>query len=176
MMTREDYRQLQAFARVDGVWVAVLWTVSFACFVWQFQMPLFSFVSLLIGAGSLIFASLRTRRFRDSVRSGHITFGQAFFYGMLIYLYASLLFAFAQFIYFRFMDGGYMMSRYTAIMQTDEFAQMMRFNGLKENDMQIAMDNLAALRPIEIAMQFFTLDIIMGLCISLPIALIIKKK
>lgn len=176
MITRDDYRQLQAFARVDGAQVALLWTISFACFVWQFQEPLFSFVSLLVGAGSLIFASLRTRRFRDGVRDGHITFAQAMLYGMMIYLYASLLFAFAQFVYFRFIDGGYMMSRYMAVMQTDEFVQIMKLNGLSESDMKIAMDNIASLSPIEIAMQFFTLDIIMGLCISLPIALIVKKK
>ena len=42
--------------------------------------------------------------------------------------------------------------------------------------MKLAMDNLAALRPIDIARQFLTTNIILGLMISLPIAAMMKSR
>ena len=173
--TRQEYNQLQAFARVDGAQVAVLWIASFALFVMQFEHQMLSLLSFAVGVGSLVYASWCVIRFRDRVRGGVLSFWQALSFGLLTYLYAALLFALAQFIYFQFMDGGYMMEHYYTIVSTDEYRQMMRIYGITESDMQLAMDGIAALRPIEIAMQFFTLNIIMGFLVSLPMAVLARR-
>ena len=175
MSTSAENHQLQAFARIDGARVACFWAVSFAFFVWQFSVPVLSLLSVAVGAFSIVYASVRLRRFRDDVSGGYITFGRAFVYSLMIYLYASLLFAFVQYVYFQFLDGGYLINRYMEVLGTPEFHRMMLLNGLTESDIQLAMDNIMSLRPVEVAMQFFTLDIIMGVCVSLPVALITKR-
>lgn len=175
MATFQDIEQLQAFARIDGAIVAVMWLASFACFVGQFQYQSLGMVAFLIGASSLVFASLRVRKFRDNVLGGIISYRHAFAYGIMIYLYASLLFAAGQFVYFQFLDNGMMMSNYYDIVSTPDYKQMMQLYGLTESDIQLAMSNIAAMRPIEIAFQFFTMNIIMGTAISIPVALIMKK-
>lgn len=175
MATRGEYNQLQAFARVDGALIALLWILSFACFVGQFKYYVLGTAAFVIGVISLLAASLRVIRFRDRVRDGAITFGQAFAFGVMLYLYASLLFAFAQFIYFQFIDGGFLMSRFTEVVATDEYKQMMQIYGLTEDDLHTAMDSIASMRPVETAMQFFTVNVFMGVCISLPIAVIAKR-
>ena len=74
-MTRyEEMEQLHAFARVDGVLIAGLWILSFACFVGNFVNPLFAVGAFGFGAFSLVFATLRLKRFRDEVRDGYISF------------------------------------------------------------------------------------------------------
>ena len=75
---------MQAFARIDGLWLAVFWTVSFVCFVGSFTYPALATSVLLIGAVSLVFAAMRVRRYRDEVREGVLSFRRGFLYSMLI--------------------------------------------------------------------------------------------
>lgn len=176
MATREDYEQLKAFARIDGAMVGGLWILSFACFVGEFYNPMLGMLSLVTGVGSLLFAAIRLRRFRDNILDGRISFRRAFGYGLLTFAYASLLMAAAQYVYFQFMDHGFIISQYTAMASTEEFKAMLTLYGINNEDMKAAMDTLSALRPIDIALQFLTTNIIIGVMASLPMAAVIKSK
>lgn len=176
MATREEYEQLKAFARIDGAIVGGLWIFSFACFIGEFYNPLLGFLSLFIGVFSIVLAAMRLRRYRDNALDGVISFRRALLYSMLTYFYASLLMAAAQFVYFQFIDQGFLMSQYATMTQKPEFKTMLGAYGMKPNDMKLAMDNLAALRPIDIALQFLTMNIVLGFMVSLPMAAMIKSK
>lgn len=176
MATREEYEQLKAFARIDGALVGVLWVLSFAFFIGEFYEPLLGLVSIIIGTASIVFASLRLRRFRDNVLDGVISFRRAFLYSILTYFYAALIMAAGQFIYFQFIDHGFMLSQYEEMTGRPEFKTMLNAYGIKPSEMQMAMDNIAALRPIDIALQFLTTNIILGLAVSLPMATMIKSR
>ncbi len=175
MATREDYEQLKAFARIDGALVGGLWILSFACFVGEFYDPSFGILAFLLGAGSIIFATIRLRLFRDKVLDGCISFRRAFGYGMFTFAYAALLMCAAQYVYFQFIDHGFIISRYTEMVSTPEFKALMTAYGIKQTEMNVALDTLANLRPIEIAMQFLTTNIIMGVIFSLPIAALVRS-
>ena len=176
MTIYQEFNQLQAFARIDGVKVAVAWVMSFACAVGTFSYPLLSHVAVLLALASVVFASLCVKTFRDRVRDGYIGFGQAFAYGVLIYLYASLLFALAQYLYFAFMDNGYFVGNLLAVMHTDEYMRQARAYGLNESDVELFSSLITQLRPIEIALQFFTVNVTTGVIVSLPIAVMIRRK
>ena len=176
-MTRyEEFEQLHAFARVDGVLIAGLWILSFACFIGNFVNPLFAMGALGFGAFSLVFATLRVKRFRDEVRDGFISFRRALGYSMLQYLHAALLFAAAQFIYFQFIDHGFLMQHYTAFMKTPEFLEAMKIYGLKQEDISIVMQNIGAMRPIDNALQYFTTYVLIGAIISVPVAFLMRRE
>ena len=176
MATREEYEQLKEYARRDGAIVGLLWILSFTLFIGEFYNPLLGFASFLVGAYSLVFASMRLRRYRDTALGGVISFRRALLFSMLIYFYAALLMAAAQFVYFQFIDHGFMLSQYAEITSTPEFKTMLSAYGMKPDDMKLAMDNLAALRPIDIALQFLSTNIILGLVVSLPIAAMMKSR
>lgn len=176
MAIREEYEQLKAFARIDGAIVGGLWIVSFAFFIGEFYNPILGFVSLIVGVYSLVLAAMRLKRLRDNVLDGMITFSRALLYSMLVYFYAALLMAAGQFIYFQFIDQGFMLSQYEEITNTAEFNTLLAAYGIKQNEMKMAIDNIAALRPIDIALQFFTTNIILGFMVSLPIAAMLKSK
>ena len=176
-MTRyEELEQIQAFARIDGVLMAGLWAVSFACFIGNFTTPILGLLSIIIGVFSLVFAAMRVKRFRDNVCEGSISLGKALAYSLLQYLHAALLFAAVQFIYFQFIDNGYLMAHYSVVMSTPEFLEMMKIYGLKQEDVTLVMQNLAAMRPIDNALQFFTTNIMMGFAVSIPVAFLIRRK
>ncbi len=174
MTSHQDIEQMQAFSRVDGVWVAIFWAASFACFVGSFTYPALATSVLLIGAVSLVFAAMRVRRYRDDVRDGVLSFRRGFLYSMLIYLHAALLFAMVQYVYFRFLDNGFI-ANYRDLVSTDDFKQMAQGFGLSEVDWKVVMENLASLRPIDLALQFFTTNVFMGFFISVPVALIMMR-
>ena len=176
MAIREEYEQLKAFARIDGAIIGGLWILSFAFFIGEFYNPLFGFMSLIVGVYSLVLAAMRLKRFRDNVLDGVITFSRALMYSMLVYFYAALLMAAAQFIYFQFIDQGFMLSQYEEITNTDEFKTLLNAYGVKQEEMRLAIDNIASLRPIDIALQFLTTNIILGFMGSLPIATMLKSK
>ncbi len=176
MATYQEMEQVQAFARVDGAVMTLFWIVSFACFIGNFSNPLLGLLSFFIGAVSLVFAALRLRKFRDNVLNGYLSFFRGYGYSVMTYLYAALLFAAIQFIYFRYLDNGYLMNQYATIAQSKEFIEMMQIYGINPEDLKIGMDNIAALRPIEIALQFFSLNVMMGVMVSIPVALIMRRK
>lgn len=175
MATYQEIEQVQDFSRFDGAIIALFWIVSFACFVGNFYNPIFGLLSFAIGAASLVFAALRLKKFRDEVLDGKMSFVRGYGYSAMTYLYASLLFAGAQFVYFQFIDHGYLMNQYSTIAQTKEFIEMMQVYGIKPEDLKIGMENLAALRPIEIALQFFSMNVIMGTFVSIPVAILMRR-
>lgn len=176
MVGREDYEQLKAFARVDGAMLGGLWILSFACFIGEFYDPVAGIAAVAVGVGSLVFAGLRLRRFRDVVLGGFISFRRGFCFSMFVFFYASLLMAAGQFVYFQFLDHGFMLSRYTEIMSAPEFKAMLQLYGIADAEMKMLIDNLNALRPIDIALQFLATNIILGIMISLPMAIMMTRK
>ena len=174
MATREEYEQLKAYARTDGAIVGGLWILSFAFFIGDFYNPLLGFLSLIVGAYSLVFASMRLRRYRDTALNGVISFRRALFYSMMIYFYAALLMAAAQFIYFQFIDQGFLMDMYRQ--QLNETMQMVQ--GDLANSMEqimIAFDTVAALTPIQLTFQLISQNVFYGIVLSLPTALLTMR-
>lgn len=176
MTTREEYEQIKAFARIDGAIMGVMWIISFACFIAQFYMPLLNMVALIFGIASIIVSAIRLRNFRDNILDGVISYWRAYGYSLLTYFYAALLLAAAQYIYFQFIDHGFLLNQYTAMTSSPEFKSMMTLYGIKADEMKLTMDTIATLRPIDIALQFLTTNLFFGIVISWPMAALIKSK
>lgn len=176
MTTREEYEQIKAFARIDGAIMGVMWIISFACFIAQFYMPLLNMAALIFGIASIIVSAIRLRNFRDNILDGVISYWRAYGYSLLTYFYAALLLAAAQYIYFQFIDHGFLLNQYTAMTSSPEFKSMMTLYGIKADEMKLTMDTIATLRPIDISLQFLTTNLFFGIVISWPMAALIKSK
>lgn len=176
MTTREEYEQIKAFARIDGAIMGVMWIISFACFIAQFYMPLLNMAALIFGIASIIVSAIRLRNFRDNILDGVISYWRAYGYSLLTYFYAALLLAAAQYIYFQFIDHGFLLNQYTAMTSSPEFKSMMTLYGIKADEMKLTVDTIATLRPIDIALQFLTTNLFFGIVISWPMAALIKSK
>ena len=175
-MTTPEYVQLRAFARVDGTYLGILWIVSFACCIVGMEHPMISFIGSVTALASPFFAARRLWKFRDEVREGQISFLRSMAYYMLMFFYASVLFALAQYIYFAFIDGGYMIREYIGLMATDEAKTMMKAYGLTAKEVTDSLNELASTSPIMIALNIMTMNITIGILLSLPVATLTRKK
>ena len=175
-MSRPEYVQLRAFARVDGTYLGILWTLSFACCIIGMTQPFVSFIGSLIAISSPFFAAKRLWKFRDEVREGEISFLRSMAYYMLMFFYASVLFALAQYIYFAFIDGGYILREYLSLMSTDEAKAMMKAYGLTAKQVKDSLNELGSTSPIMIALNIMTMNITIGIFLSMPVAALTRKR
>ncbi|MCR5270912.1 MAG: DUF4199 domain-containing protein [Prevotella sp.] len=174
-MTPTDYIQLKAFARADGLWLALLWIASFAFYILGLATPGYSLAALLLAFATPILVWKRLKNFRDYGLEGHISFLRAWAYIIMSFFYGSLLFAIAQFCYFNFMDQGYLLAMYAKMMELPENAEVIKQAGMQQM-VDEALNRLGSLRPIDLSLNLLTTNMMMGVVMGLPIAGLLQRK
>lgn len=169
-MTRiEKFIQLKAFARQDAIFLLLLWIASFACIT---IVPAGALGNLLALATPFLIA-WRLSKFRDQALDGHISFRRAFAYSVYTFFYASLIFALAQFAYFRFLDHGTFAGIITESMKL--LAPMYEQNGLSKAEINQSINQIAMLTPIEWSFVFMMQNLTVGVIASLPVAAVCRR-
>ncbi len=173
-MTSDDYVQLKAFARIDGVWLAALWTAGFAFYVMGITNPMLQMAAIITIIATPFFVARRLRTFRNNVRQGIISFRRSYAYTILVFFYAAVLAAFAQYIYFEFLDQGYLMSKLSEFITSDIGSQAIKAYGMSDM-INESMEEMARMRPIDYALNILTMNITAGLILGLPIAAVMQQ-
>ena len=174
-MTPQEYVQLKAFARQDGALLSLVMIGAFACYILGMSQPLLTFVALMTIAATPFFVASRLRHYRDYGRQGRLSFGLGYAYSILTFFYGGLLLTAATFIYFAYLDNGYLISQFTDILQSPESQQAMKFYGV-DQEMNDSLRILSELRPIDYALNVLSSVILSGFFWGLPIALFMRKK
>lgn len=162
--------QLKAFARQGGLFLSLLWLVSFAVMMFVPQSP---WGSLLAMATPFLVGWL-LQRFRNDALGGHISFRRSYAFSMLTFFYASIVFALAQCLYFRFLDDG----NFLSILMEDvkQLQEVYAQNGMPVKELEDGAALIGTLPAIQLAFMFMMQNIFVGLVLSVPVALICKKK
>ena len=115
-MMAENRGYIQRCAMLYGAYLGVFWIVGAVFFPLGLTNP-FLFL-LFIGfvlCGPFI-AYRYARTYRNGVCGGSISFSHAWVFTVLMYMFAALLAAAAHYVYFRFIDQGYIVSTYSRLM------------------------------------------------------------
>ena len=175
IMTPEEYKQLKAFARQDGALLSLLWIGALICYIQGMTSPIMGTLALMLIIASPFFAASRLRHFRDYAREGVISFRRGFAYFVLIFFYAGLLLAAALYVYFAFIDKGYLLMKLTEMMSSEEGKQAMQAAGMAEQ-MREGLKQLSEMRPIDYALNMLSFNIITGIFLGLPIAALMQRQ
>lgn len=175
MTFAEKYSQLQAYARVDGAILGLLWIASFACFVGQFHYPFCGMLWMASLIGTPIWVGFRTARFRDRVLEGVISFRRAYGFSIFTMFYASLILAIGQFVYFQFLDHGFVISQYMQLLSDPGVKDLLKGYGMTEDVMKEAVSAFQEMRPIDLSLELLYSNITIIVILCLPIALICKR-
>lgn len=162
--------QLKAFARIDGLWLALLWTASFLSMMY---MPKSALSSLLMFATPL-FMLWQLVKFRNHALNGVISYTRALAYGCYCVFYASLLFALVQTAYFQFLDGGRFIQTMSQTLQAMEGVYQQ--SGIDIKQARETVDLMGTLKPIELAIAFMTQNVLLGALLSAVVAAIGMKR
>lgn len=173
-VTAPEYRQLRAFARIDGALLAVLMIASFACYVVGLNSQLYGFLSFVVLAVMPFFAGIRLKRFRDTGLEGTISFLRGWAYVCLMFFYGGLLFSLAQYAYFAYMDHGYMIGVIGEMLSMPVYVDLIKQMGMTDQ-VNESMQMLQTMRPIDFALNTLSMVIMVGIVLGMPIAAVVKR-
>lgn len=172
----ENRINLQRYAMHFGTYMGVYWAAKFALFPMgltnSFLMLLFFVLTIAVPFMGYFYA----RNFRDKICGGSITFMQSWLFMVFMYLFASLLAAVAHYIYFRFIDHGYMMDTYSAVLEQAKsvpgFEEMMEPYNFPE-----IIELIRSRSAIELTMQLLSQNMLYCSILALITApFVVKKK
>ncbi len=160
----ESLMQAKAFARQDGALLSLLWIASFACMMGIPQ----SMMGNILALATPFFIGWRLCKFRNYALDGFISFRRGYVYSAYTFFYAAVIFAIAQYVYFRFLDHGTFCA-----MLTDSINAMMPLyenSGISKKELAESLNLISTSTPIQWAFTFMVQNICIGAVVSLPIA------
>ena len=173
-MTAPEYIQLKAFARQDGALLALLWMATFFLYIIGVENQMLGLAALLLMVYTPIFVGERLGKFRDYGRERLISFRRAYAYTVFVFFYGGVLFAIAQYLYFAFIDNGYLMTQFSKMVNSNEAQKMLQQYGMTEM-MNESLNEMANIRPIDYALNMLTVNISLGFILGVPISLIMQR-
>lgn len=181
-MTRsQTFIQANAFAMADGLKFGIYWCLGFLCTVKGLGGTTLATLGMLITLSAPLLGIYLARRFESNVRSdAPVGFGKAYLYSVLLYLYSSAILSIVAFAYFNWLDHGAFINNYISVISAPDMQTALRQAGLDQMFSDTAHQSgfssfeelLRSIRPIDIAMSLFNFNVIMGVILSLPTALI----
>lgn len=171
----ENKINLQRCAMHFGTYMGVYWIVKFILFLMGLSNPLLLFLFLILTIAVPFIGYYYARSFREKFCDGNITFIQSWIFLIFMYLFAALLVAVTHYIYFRFIDNGYVMDVYANMFEQVKdmpgFAEIMGQYQYKE-----IIEAIRSMSAIEITMQLLSQNILYCSILALITAPFVAKK
>ncbi len=170
------YLLMQQCASWDGLKAGLVWGAAFLCSIYGMSNMLLSLAGNVLVVFSPFLVYRWARRRRELVEGG-LTYGQAFYYFICVYFYASVIMAAVQFVYFSWMDGGYLYRLYAEMLRQPAYQQLFRQMGEGVSmDAMLASFKAATMRPAGLVFGFMGMHILIGFVLSLLSALFLRRK
>ncbi len=113
----EDRSQLQRYARFFGLYMGIFWIFKFILFPLGLKIPFLQLLFIGLTLVSPFMGYYFVKLYRNKVTGCVISFSHAWIFTLMMYLYASLLVAVAHYLYFRYIDHGFLYSSYSLTLE-----------------------------------------------------------
>ncbi len=171
----ENKSGMQQYAMIFGTYMGLFWILKFILvptgLTSSFLLLLFLCLTLCVPFMGYYY----TRLYRDRVCGGSITFLHALMFNIFMYACASLLTSAAHYVYFGFIDEGYILDTCRGML-----TELKRENlpGMEEYLRQVkeSLDMVAALSPTDIVLRMLGSNIYYCTLLSVPTALFAMKR
>ena len=174
-MTTDKPATIQQYAMRYGTFMGIFWIFKFAFLPLGFTIPLLQLFFILLTCFVPILGYIYTRKFRNYYCEGVISFSRAFSFTFCTYVFAAMLTAVAHYIYFRFIDEGYLVNMY--LNQLEAIKSSATGEMLTSVDQLItAFSVVSSLSPLEITFQLISQNVIYGTLLALPTALLVMRR
>jgi len=174
---------IQKSAMTYGTYMGLFWIAKFILFPLGFKNSLLFLVFLAFTVAVPFICYRMTKNFRDTKLGGNINWFQAWAFNLFVFLFAALLTGVAHYIYFEFLDHGYIIESYDQLLTSLKLQtkpSSLDTNGIQVQDqltqIQEMIDTLKFLRPIDVVYQLFTQNLFWGNILALFLAFIVPKK
>lgn len=165
---------LRGYAMQYGTYMGIYWILKFIFFPMGLNDNLLGRIFVILTLGVPVLGYVYVRRFRDRYCEGYISFFKAFAFCFLMYMFASILTAVAHYIYFQYIDNGFMIRSFELSLQQ---AEKVKYMAPLVERMSAALDVLPQLSPIRLTLELILQNILYaGLLVSFPTALLVMRR
>lgn len=168
-------KTLQEHAMYFGTMMGIFWIIKFSFLPMGFKIPLLQLLFIFMTMFVPILGYIYIRKYRERYCGGELSFMRGWVFSLYMYFFAALLTAAAHYIYFRFIDNGYLMGTY--------LEQMENLKSTLTGDLEASVDQLirnldiiASMSPLQLTLQLIFQNIFYGAILSLPTALLAMRR
>ena len=174
-MTTEQTKSLQEHAMRSGTIMGVFWILKFIFLPLGFKFSFMHLLFVVLTCYVPILGYKLTKKFRDQFCNGEINFIRAYVFIIFLYFFAALLTSAGHFVYFNFIDQGFIADTY--------IGQLEALKSSVTGDLEVSVDQLietfqtiADLSPIQLTLQLIFQNIFYGSLLAVPTALLVMKR
>ncbi len=166
---------IHEYAMRYGTYMGIYWILKFALFPLGLRYPLLELLFMLLTLGVPVLGYLFARRFRPVMvqAMGGFPFFSALSFCVLMYFFAALLTAAGHYVYFAFIDGGFLFDEYAKLLQQAETIPGME---ALTGQMDTALATLRGISPIQFTIQLMGQNVFYGMLMSIPTAWAVCRK
>lgn len=166
---------MQRYAMLFGTYLGGFWILKFILFPLGLTIPFLLFLFMGLTLCVPFMGYHYARMYRNHVCGGSIGFLHAWVFTVFMYMFAALLAAVAHYIYFQFIDHGYVISAYEA--QLNTLAQS-NIPGIEAyiDTYRDALEIARLSTPIDITMQLVSWNVFCGSLLAFPTALFVMRR
>lgn len=170
----ENRSYLQKYAMHFGTYMGVYWILKFILFPLGFHIPFLSFLFIILTLAVPFMGYHYVKTYRDKICGGSIRFSHAVLFTIFMYMFSSLLAAVAHYVYFQFIDHGFMINSYIKLWDKlmVQTPALIEYKEIIKNMIETAR----SLTPINITMQLLSSDVFWGSILAIPTALMVMKR
>ena len=95
-----------------GTYMGIYWILKFILFPLGFHIPFLSLLFVILTLAVPFIGYHYVKMYRDKICGGSIQFSHAVLFTIFMYMFASLLVAVVHYIYFQFIDHGFIVNSY----------------------------------------------------------------
>nr|WP_321379882.1 DUF4199 domain-containing protein [uncultured Bacteroides sp.] len=173
----ENRSFMNKYAMQYGTYMGIFWIIKFTLFPLGLSVPFLEFFFLILTLLVPFVGYYFTKMYRDRICGGFINFGHAWVFATFMYMFSALLTAVGHFVYFRFMDNGFIVTSYLDMLHAAGKNQAVTAGlGSSLKQFEETINALGNLRPIEITIQLLSQNVIYGSLLALPTAFFVKKR
>ena len=138
-------------------------------------------VTLTVPVMGCYFARKFERQVRDDAP---VSFGRAYLYSVLLYIYASVLLAACVFIYFQWFDKGAFVDSYVMAFNSPETQAALKQSGMdasfdeamRQSGFRSVREMLSSISAFDMSSTMLNMNVMAGLLLALPTALFGKTR
>ena len=168
-------KTLQEHAMRFGTMMGIFWIIKFSFLPMGFKIPLLQLLFIFMTLFVPILGYIYIRKYRERYCGGELSFLRGWVFSLYMYFFASLLTAAAHYIYFQFIDNGYLAGTY---MEQLESLKSTLTGDLEASVDQLIqnLDTIASMSALQLTMQLIFQNIFYGAILSLPTALLAMRR
>ena len=111
----------------------------------------------------------------DELGEQQHAFAGLYAYTIFVFFYGAVLLAVVQFVYFAYVDHGYLLSSFSKLLSTEEGRALVSQYGMTQM-VEDGLAEMASIRPIDYALNILTVNIIVGFILGFPIGLVMQRR